>query len=147
VLLKKIDYNDMFNRSRIGVVRDILQIVAKNGFYKKQHLYVTFATRHPEVDISDILFEDFEDEMTIVLQHEFWDLEVGDHGFSVSLAFEHDDETLYIPFSSIISVSDPTENFNMELVPNFAIVVEDNENKLKPDLNNVISLDKFRRRD
>ncbi len=149
MLLKKIDYNKLTNKALLGVVRHILEIIAKDGFYKKQHLYITFATHHPGVEISDFLREEFEDEMSIVLQYEFWDLVIDDFGFSVNLAFEHGDEAIYIPFSSIVSVSDPSEDFCLEFIPDFH--QQRKQNKLNKSesqssrTNNVISLDIFRK--
>ena len=85
--------------------------------------------------------------MTIVLQYEFWDLVVDDYGFSVSLAFEHSDETIYVPFAAMISVSDPSEDFSLEFTPNFSELkpkVEKSQSS-KSD-SKVISLDMFRKK-
>jgi hypothetical protein len=138
------NYEQMVNDALLSVVRNILGIVAKDGLYKKQHLYIIFATQHPGVDISEFLAEEFDEEMTIVLQYEFWDLKIDNYGFSVTLAFEHDDETLYIPFSSITSLSDPSEDFSIELRPNFADVKESADKGAK---SNVVTLDIFRKGD
>lgn len=139
----------MTSRALINVVSDILKIIAKDGLYKKQHLYITLSTKHPGVDISDFLLEEFEDEITIILQYEFWDLVVDDYGFSVSLAFEHDDETIYVPFSSIISILDPSEDFCLELTPNFADTRKNEKHNTKDEdkgeKSNVILLDMFRK--
>ena len=118
--IKKIDYLALVNDAMISVVKQILQLVATQGLYQKQHLYIKFATQHPGVKISEILHDDFMEEMTIILQYEFWDLVVDEYGFAVSLAFEHDDETLYVPFSAILSISDPSEDFSIDLFPNFS---------------------------
>jgi hypothetical protein len=138
---KKIDYEQVVGTAILAAVRNMLTMVAKNGLCKKQHFYITFATQHPGVRISDVIAEEFDEEMTIVLQYEFWDLKVDNYGFSVTLAFEHDDETLYIPFSSIISVSDPSEDFSLEFRPNFTDV---KDGKAKGPKSNVVTLDSFR---
>jgi hypothetical protein len=142
---KKIDYSGMTNEALLKVVRDILNIVSERGLYKKQHLCITFAIKHPDVDISDFLREEFEDEMTIVLQYEFWDLVVDEKGFSVSLSFEHDEETLYVPFASIISVLDPSEDFCLELTPNFRSYTDKEAPAVTENKSNVILLDMFRK--
>ena len=117
---KKLDYGFLLRKASISVVKEIIEQIATEGLYKKQHIYITFAFIHPNVKISKLLRDEYDDEMTIVLQYEFWDLIVDDFGFSVSLAFEHSDETIYIPFASMISVSDPSEDFNLEFTPDFS---------------------------
>lgn len=144
---KKLDYDLLLRKASIAVVKEILQQIEAEGIYKKQHIYITFALNHPDVKISKLLREDYDDEMTIVLQYEFWDLIVDDYGFSVSLAFEHSDETIYVPFASMISVSDPSEDFNLEFTPNFSELkpkIEATQTN-KPD-GKVISLDIFRKK-
>ena len=142
---KKIDYNLLMKKASISVVKKILQQVAEEGLYKKQHVYVTFSLNHPSVKVSRLLKDDFDDEMTIVLQYEFWDLIVDDYGFSVSLAFEHSDETLYIPFASLISISDPSEDFCLDFVPDFSEVVPNKKSEETKPSGNVISLNEFRK--
>lgn len=146
---KKLDYNVLMKKASLSVVKEILNQVAVDGLFKKQHVYITFATNHPDVKISKLLKEDFEDEMTIVLQYEFWDLVVDDYGFSVSLAFDHSDETLYIPFASLISVSDPSEDFCLDFVPDFSEVKPAVPNELpqkQPSGGKIISFDAFRKK-
>lgn len=146
--LKKINYTKLINQALLSVVKEIISVISKEGLYKKQHLYITFATKHPGVQLSDILREDFEEDMTIILEHEFWDLTVDNYGFSVSLEFEHGSETLYIPFSSIITVLDPSEDFSLDFLPNFGDINKNSEqNTVKNQMStsNVISLDMFRK--
>lgn len=147
-MAKKLDYDLLLRKASIYVVKEILKQVAVEGFYKKQHIYITFALDHPDVKVSNLLREDYEDEMTIVLQYEFWDLIVDDYGFSVSLSFEHSDETIYVPFASIISLSDPSEDFSLDFVPDFTEVKPKVEKQSEqPKLTEkIISLDEFRRR-
>jgi hypothetical protein len=142
---KKVDYRALERKAAFAIIRDILSQVAENGLYKNQHLYVTFSLGHPDVEASDALRSEFNEDITIVLQYEFWELNVDDRGFSVSLAFPHSDETIYVPFSSIISLSDPSEDFAIELEPDFS----DIKKKPSPDSKSgkngkVISLDSFR---
>lgn len=144
--MKKINYKKLINEAEISVVRQILQTIETQGLVQKQHLYIKFATQHPGVIMSDILHEDFETDMTIVMQYEFWNLQVDDYGFSVSLSFEHDDEDLYIPFSSIISIEDPSENFHMDLVPDFSSKKDGVQNKNADVLSNIISFEEIMQR-
>jgi hypothetical protein len=143
---KRMDYNAITNKALLKCVREILEIIAEKGLYKKQHLCITFVVNHPDVDMSDFLREEFEDEMTIVLQYEFWDLIVNETGFSVSLSFEHGEETVYVPFTSIISVLDPSEDFCLELTPNFENVQKKLESTTTENKSNVIHLDMFRKK-
>jgi hypothetical protein len=143
---KKIEYEQLLRKASLSVVKEILKQIATYDLYKRQHIYITFATNHSGVKISDLLRNDFDDEMTIVLQYEFWDLIIDDLGFSISLAFEHSDETLYIPFTAIISVSDPSEDFSLEFVPDFAemkTVATEPQKKNSPG--KIISIDTLRK--
>ncbi|MDR2074627.1 MAG: ClpXP protease specificity-enhancing factor SspB [Holosporales bacterium] len=142
---KKIDYNEMTNKALLKVVRDILEIIAEKGVYKKQHLCITFATNHLDVEMSEFLREEFEEEMIIILQYEFWDLIVDEHGFYVSLSFEHGEETLYVPFASIVSVMDPSEGFCLELTPSFENVKKKEIPEVTAQKSNVIFLDMFKK--
>ena len=148
-VVKKLDYGLLVRNASISVVKEILKQIAVEGLFRKQQIYITFAPGHPDVVVSDLLREDFGDEMTIVLQYEFWDLVVDDFGFSVSLAFEHSDETLYIPFASLVSVSDPSEDFTLDFTPNFAEVHQkprkgEGDQIAAKTAGKVISLDAFR---
>ncbi|MDR1609636.1 MAG: ClpXP protease specificity-enhancing factor SspB [Holosporales bacterium] len=148
---QKIDYAGLLKDASISVVRKILELAAADGFGKKQHLYVTFTLAHKNVVVSDTLREDAGEEMTIILQYEFWDLKVDEFGFTVGLAFEHADETLYIPFAALISVSDPSEDFSLEFVPDLARVVPTHASSpnAKPGSSTakIIQLDAYRNRD
>ena len=131
----------------ISVVKKILDHVSNNGFNNKQHLYITFSLKHPDVQVSKTLKEEFGDEITIVLQYEFWDLLVDDYGFSVNLAFDSANEHIYVPFASLINVNDPSEEFNLNFIPNFSdIITKHVEQEVIPENNNIISLDAFRKK-
>ena len=107
-------YDKMVERALRGVVRDALARVAQEGPRGAHHFYIGFATGMPGVVIPDSLRERFPEEMTIVLQHQFWDLEIGDESFSVSLSFQKQLERLTIPFAAIRSFADPSVNFALE---------------------------------
>ena len=107
-------YDKMVERALRGVVRDALARVAQEGPRGAHHFYIGFATGMPGVVIPDSLRERFPGEMTIVLQHQFWDLEIGEESFSVSLSFQKQLERLTIPFAAIRSFADPSVNFALE---------------------------------
>lgn len=104
-------YDKMVERALRGVIRDVLARVAQEGLRSAHHFYIGFATRAPGVALPPRLLERFPTEITIVLQHQFWDLEVGDEGFSVSLSFDKQIERLTIPFAAIKSFADPSVEF------------------------------------
>lgn len=99
-----------------GVVRSVLQGVAQDGLPGEHHFYVTFATRAPGVRLSSRLMAQYPDAMTIVLQHQYWDMEVTEHAVSVGLSFNGIPERLLIPFSSIKRFYDPSVEFGLEFV-------------------------------
>ena len=107
-------YDKMVERALRGVVRDALARVAKEGPRGAHHFYIGFATQMPGVVLPEQLHAKYPDEMTIVLQHQFWDLEVGDEAFSVTLSFQKQPERLTIPLAAIRSFADPSVNFALE---------------------------------
>jgi uncharacterized protein len=111
------NYDKMLERALRGVVREALLKVAHEGPRSAHHFYIRFATGASDVDIPDSIRERYPDEMTIVLQHQFWDLEVGDESFSVTLSFQKQLERLTVPFEAIRSFTDPSVNFVLEFAP------------------------------
>ena len=107
-------YEKMVERALRSVVRDALQRAAREGLRSAHHFYIGFATQMPGVVIPDHLRARYPDEMAIVLQHQFWDLDVTDHGFSVTLSFQKQLERLVIPFAAVRSFADPSVNFALE---------------------------------
>ncbi|MGH6890794.1 MAG: SspB family protein, partial [Dongiaceae bacterium] len=77
------------------------------------HFYITFETDHPDVTLSDTLKSRFPEEMTIILQHQFWGLEVEEDGFSVTLSFNDRHERIGIPFEAITAFADPAVKFGL----------------------------------
>jgi uncharacterized protein len=107
-------YEQMVERALRGVVREALERAAKDGLRGAHHFFIGFATRLPGVVIPEALRERYPDTMTIVLQHQFWDLEVGRDSFSVTLTFQRQLERLTIPFAAVRSFADPSVNFALE---------------------------------
>lgn len=94
-----------------GVVRKVLSQTARNGLTGRHHFYVTFRTDYPGVEIPGHLSQRHPEEMTIVLQHQFWGLEVLDESFEVTLSFNRVNERLVIPFEAITAFADPSAQF------------------------------------
>src|SRR6266849_5036804 len=107
-------YEKMVEAALRGVVRDALQRAAREGMRSAHHFYIGFATQMPGVVIPDHLRSRYPDEMTIVLQHQFWDLEITEEGFSVTLSFQKQLERLVVPFAAVRSFADPSVNFALE---------------------------------
>ena len=107
-------YDRMVEDALRGVVREALEFVAANGFPGEHHFYVTFRTDYPGVEVPDHLRERYPTEMTIVLQHQFWGLEVTEDVFSVSLSFNDQPETLVVPFDSVVAFADPAVRFGLQ---------------------------------
>ncbi len=95
------------------VVRDVLQETAKNGLPGEHHFYLSFVTTAPGVVLSDALKNQHPDEMTIVLQNQYEDLNVLDDHFTVRLSFNHKPETLIIPFEALSRFYDPAVSFGL----------------------------------
>jgi uncharacterized protein len=100
-----------------GVVRAVLLRVLKRGVPGDHHFFITFDTRAPGVGLSKRLKEQYPHEMTIVLQHQFWDLAVTEDRFEVRLSFNNIPERLIIPFSAVRIFQDPTVHFALALRP------------------------------
>jgi uncharacterized protein len=98
-----------------GVVRSVLQRVLKRGIPGDHHFFITFDTRSPGVGLSKRLKDQYPQEMTIVLQHQFWDLAVTEDRFEVRLSFNNIPERLVIPFGAVRIFQDPSVHFALAL--------------------------------
>jgi hypothetical protein len=146
----------MVERALRGVVRQALDEVVEDGLVEDHHFYITFYTEHPGVKLPDYLKERYPGEMTIVLQHQFYDLEVDEDRFSVMLSFNNVPERLTIPLAAVTIFADPSVNFALQFQP---LSEEDDEDirfeaeELDLDKDDkqkkkgeVISLDSFRKK-
>ncbi len=97
-----------------GVIRTVLTGVAVKGLQGEHHLFITFDTRVDGVRMSARLRASYPGEMTIVLQHQFWDLTVGEDHFDVGLAFNGIPERLHVPFRAVKAFMDPSVPFGLE---------------------------------
>jgi hypothetical protein len=99
------------------VVRKVLADAARDGLPGEHHFYITFRTNAPGVTLSSRLREQYPDEMTIILQYQFWDLRVDDESFEVGLHFKNIPEKLHIPFDAITGFYDPSVQFGLKFEP------------------------------
>jgi uncharacterized protein len=109
-----IRYDLLAQQALRGVVQRVLTDAAKNGLPGDHHFYVSFDTRAPGVRISQRLREEYPEEMTIVLQHQFWDLTVTEDEFEVGLSFKGIPERLGVPFAAIKGFFDPSVQFALQ---------------------------------
>lgn len=100
-----------------GVLRQVLADAAEHGLPGEHHFYITFISTAEGVKISPRLLSQYPQEMTVILQHQFWDLLVTDDRFEVGLSFNGIPERLVIPFSSIKSFFDPSVQFGLQFEP------------------------------
>lgn len=107
-------YDRMVEDALLSVVHRSLTYAAEKGLPGEHHFYITFRTDHPGVDIPNHLRERYPGEMTIILQYQFWDLEVGDDIFSVTLSFSDVPEKLTIPFDAVAAFADPSVRFGLQ---------------------------------
>lgn len=115
-----IRYDVMVQEALLGVVRKVLQDAAKSGLPGEHHFYITFRSQAPGVRLSSRLREKYPEEMTIVLQHQFWDLIVGDHNFEVGLSFGGVPERLLVPYEALTGFYDPSVQFGLKFSPDEA---------------------------
>jgi hypothetical protein len=107
-----------------GVVRRVLRDAAAKGLAGEHHFFISFATRAPGVKLSPRLRAQYTEEMTIVLQHQFWDLTVLDESFEVGLSFNGIPERLTVPFAAIKGFFDPSVNFGLQFAESAAASAE-----------------------
>jgi len=109
-----LDYSQLVERALRRVVHDALEVVALQGLPGRHHLYITFRTDHPGVVLDDGLRVRYPAEMTVVLQHEFWGLEVAPDGFGVTLSFGGQPQRVEVPFAAIRVFADPSVEFGLQ---------------------------------
>jgi uncharacterized protein len=110
-----------------SVVKNVLSDAGKNGLPGEHHFYVSFKTTAPGVRISNRLREQYPDEMTIVLQHQYWDLGITEHTFEVGLSFGGVPERLLVPFDAVVGFFDPSVQFGLKFEVQDADAVAEND--------------------
>jgi hypothetical protein len=126
-----IRYDILAQEALRSVVRKVLAEVARAGLPGEHHFFISFVTRAPGVRLSQRLLAQYDKEMTIVLQNQFWDLKVTDTGFEVGLSFDGQPEILGVPYSAIKGFFDPSVQFGLQFdvgpVPGEAAETEDGQ--------------------
>ncbi|HEY3776768.1 MAG TPA: ClpXP protease specificity-enhancing factor SspB [Rhizomicrobium sp.] len=108
-----IGYKALTDAALRGVVRGALKHVEKQGLVGSHHFRLSFRTHFPGVEIPDFLLEQYPEEMTIILQHQFWGLKIREEHFEVTLSFRKVPATLSIPFGALTAFVDPGVQFGL----------------------------------
>ena len=108
-----IDYGNLMHRAMRGLIQEVLIGIAKDGLPGEHHFFITFDTIHADVEIADWLSDRYPGEMTVVIQHWFDNLNVTNEGFTITLNFGDNPETLYIPYDAIQTFVDPSVEFGL----------------------------------
>ena len=156
-MAEKLDYSVFVDNAMRGAVRDILRQVSKSGLPGENHFFISYRTDFSGVKISDSLRNRYPEEITIVLQHQFWDLRVEDDKFSVSLSFNNIPEVLVVPFAALTGFSDPSTKFGLQfhevkapapiLQPEVAVFqTEESSPQEEKESAKIITLDAFRKK-
>jgi len=147
-----IPYDEIVQEALRDVVGRVLSEVERTGGQLPggHHFYITFQTKLPGVSIPKHLMERFPDEMTIVIQHRFWDLKVEDDRFSVGLSFGGVPSTLVVPFAAVTDFVDPAVDFSLKFQANAEVVEPEEHDEAENDApeteaaedgSNVVSVD------
>jgi hypothetical protein len=107
------DYPRILQRALRSVVREVLARTAAEGLPGDHHFYLSLRTDHPEVGFPPFLRERYPEEITVVLQNQFWGLTVDDQGFAVTLRFDGDPVRLSVPFDAVVAFFDPAAQFGL----------------------------------
>jgi hypothetical protein len=157
VTVSEIDYGNLMHRAMRGLIRDVLTDVAANGLPGDHHFFITFDTSHPDSELADWLSDRYPEEMTVVMQHWYDNLDVGEDGFSITLNFGDQPEPLFIPYDAIKTFVDPSVEFGLR----FETASQEEDDDLPPDTDpdgpesedaaphgdaEVVSLEQFRKK-
>ncbi|MGC6517496.1 MAG: SspB family protein [Candidatus Puniceispirillaceae bacterium] len=149
-----INYELLVDDSMRNVLRGALSIAEHVGLPGESHFFITFRTDYDGVCINQNLIKGGETELTIVIQHQFWDLKVEEAQFSVTLSFSGKPETLVIPFAAVTQFSDPSVGFGLQFGA-FEEIAEEavqalqalpHEEDKSDESAEIVSLDSFRNR-
>jgi len=150
-----INYAQLMHHAMRGLMMDLLENVSKDGLPGEHHFFITFDTQVVGVEIADWLRERYPEEMTIVIQHWFENLEVREDDFSITLNFGDNPEPLTIPWDAISTFVDPSVEFGLRFeaeedmiddAPESPMIeIEDEEDEAPKKPAEVVSLDAFRK--
>ena len=154
IVKKNIDYDQIVEETLRLVVKKSLELVNEEGLPGDHHFYISFDSTHDGVKVPSELKAGEDNEIKIILQHQFWELIIDDNKFSVVLSFSGKKKNISVPFNSILSFSDPSVGFSLQFKKDFLNKTIPKENKITHDKLNeekkhkfnaeIFSLDAFR---
>ncbi len=153
-----LDYGSLMHRAMRGLIFNVLEQVRDHGLPGNHHFFITFDTTHPDVQLANWLKDRYPEEMTVVIQHWFDNLEVREDGFSITLNFGDQPEPIQIPFDAIQTFVDPSVEFGLRFENQDMDEEEEEADETEPSAEatetsdeeprqeaEVVSLDQFRR--
>jgi len=152
-----IDYGNLMHHAMRGLIRQVLDRIAADGLPGAHHFFITLNTQHPDVQMAEWLRVRYPDEITIVIQHWFENLDVDDEGFAITLNFGNQPEPLYVPFDAISTFVDPSVEFGLKFETQLESDDEDDDDEFEAPMEHVedpaeehkagevVSLDQFRK--
>ena len=141
-----IEYQNILDKNMLNVLKDILINIKEKGLTNNNHLYITFSTNHQNVKLPNWLRQKYPEEMTIVIQYEYYDLKINKNNFSISLSFNNTKTNLIIDYNSVISFADPSANFGLILQNNkIQKKINKKTGKKKSNKNNVINFSNYKK--
>ncbi|MDC1481353.1 ClpXP protease specificity-enhancing factor SspB [Ascidiaceihabitans sp.] len=167
-----IDYGNLMHDAMRSLIKRVLTDVQANGLPGSHHFFITFRTTHPDAELADWLSDRYPEEMTVVMQHWFDRLEVGEDGFGIRLNFGDAPEPLFVPYDAIKTFVDPSVEFGLRFEaaddedvefdgvsieelgdsepvqmpePKPSVLQEDDTDDEAPKAAEVVSLDSFRK--
>jgi hypothetical protein len=148
----QINYELLVENALKDVVRSALMITQETGLPGETHFFITFNTNQDDVNIPDRLKESHPDKMTIIIQHQFWDLVVDQSHFEITLSFGGQKEHLSVPFTAITEFNDPSAGFGLQFTmmenndndEDISELDEDTAEDIPSKSADVVSLDTFR---
>lgn len=156
-----LNYPALIDQAMRQMVWDVMRRVEKDGLPGEHHFYISYDTTHPGVKMSDQLREKYPKNITIVMQHQFWDFKVEDKQFHVTLSFGGAPEKLTVPFAALTAFADPSIKFGLqfqadeaaEVVPGLIgdehsveELLFDDDDDIQDEVAEIISLDAFRKK-
>ncbi len=149
-MVDELNYDLMVQEALRRIVRDALTVVQNHGLADNHHFYITFRTNRSDVSLPPYLREKHPEDITIVLQHQFYDLAVYENHFEVTLSFNDKHERLKVPYGAITSFMDPSVKFGLQFVPQAENYAMDPKNPTPegagPTSSKVVDLAAFRQR-
>ena len=136
-----INYQKILKKNMLNLLKDILKEISKNGLTNNNLIYITFLTNHKEVELPKWLKDKYPNDITIVIQYEYYNLVVDKNSFSLNLSFNNKRSNLIVGFDSVISFADPSANFGLKIKDNKNL----NKEKKTKIKNNVIDFSNFKK--